>query len=122
MLRGSPLGRGVHRIPELAQLETLMALDRAYNEKRGFIRMRIDAPVQVEAGASRFTARCKDLSGSGMLVAAAQPLEVGQEVNLTIDQEGGNRLPFRATASVARCEAQPGSDYIIGLSITAIHE
>lgn len=100
-----------------------MALDRAYDEKRAFIRMRIDTPVQVDAGDRRFIASCRDLSGSGMLIASDQPLALGTEVAITIEQDGNNRLPFRATATVARCEAaESGSGHTIGLSITAIHE
>lgn len=99
-----------------------MALDRAQSEKRGFIRMRIDTPVQLTAGSEQFTARCKDLSGSGMLIATERALTPGTELNVTIEQNGDNRLPFRATATVARCEPDPEETYIVGLSLTAIHE
>lgn len=99
-----------------------MALDRAYNEKRGFIRMRIDAPVQVDADGQQFTARCKDLSGSGMLLASDRGLALGTEVNVTIEQEGKNRQPFRATATVVRSDEDPADGHIVGLSILSIQE
>lgn len=100
-----------------------MGLDRAYDEKRAFIRMRIDTPVEIDVGDRRIVASCRDLSASGMLIASDQPLELGTEVAITIEQEGDNRLPFKATATVARCEpAESGSGYTVGLSITAIHE
>ena len=94
---------------------------RAYSEKRGFIRLRVDTPVQVQMGAERFTAVCKDLSGSGMLMATERKLPLGAELDIRIEQEGDNRLPFHASAKVARVEDE-GDGYIIGLAITGIHD
>jgi len=100
-----------------------MALEhRAYDEKRSFIRMKINTPVQVQLGGEHFTARCKDLSGSGMLLQSDRELALGAQVEVHIDQEGENRLPFNASAQVVRVDAVNPSGYILGLSIKAIHD
>lgn len=94
---------------------------RAYSEKRGFIRLRVNTPVQVQMGAEHFTAVCKDLSGSGMLMATERALAVGTELDIRIEQEGENRLPFHASAKVARVDEE-GDGYIVGLALTTIHD
>lgn len=100
-----------------------MALEhRAYDEKRNFIRMKINTPVQVQCGGERFTARCRDLSGSGILLQSDRELTLGTEVEIHIDQEGDNLLPFDASAQVVRVDAMNPSGYILGLSIKAIHD
>jgi hypothetical protein len=100
-----------------------MALEhRAYSEKRNFIRMKINTPVQVKVGAETFLARCKDLSGSGLLLLSERELAPGTEVEIHIDQEGENRLPFRATGHVVRADPVNPSGYILGLALTAIHD
>lgn len=100
-----------------------MTLDnRAWSEKRNFIRMKINTPVRVEYGSQTFTARCKDLSGSGMLVESDRELPLGGSVELFIDQEGDKRVPFRATAEVARVEPAGGGLFTLGFSITAIRD
>jgi len=100
-----------------------MALEhRAYDEKRSFIRMKINTPVQVIQGEERFTARCKDLSGSGMLLQSDRELPLGAQVEVHIAQEGDNRLPFNASAQVVRVNAVNPSGFILGLAIKAIHD
>lgn len=100
-----------------------MALEhRAYSEKRNFIRMKINTPVQVRAGEQTFMARCKDLSGSGMLLQSEQELPMGAQVDIHIDQEGENRLPFNATAQVVRVDPLNPTGFILGLAIKAIQE
>jgi len=95
---------------------------RAYSEKRNFIRMKINAPVQVKAGDESFTARCKDLSGSGILIQTERALALGTAVEIFIEQEGDKLLPFRATGEVVRVDPVNPSGFILGLSLSAIHD
>ncbi len=100
-----------------------MALEnRAYSEKRNFIRMKINTPVLIKVGSDSFTARCKDLSGSGLLLQSERELVCGTLVEVNIEQEGENRLPFKATAEVVRCDPVNPNGFILGLSLTAIHD
>ena len=96
--------------------------NRAYSEKRNFIRMKINTPVEIQAGNEKFTARCKDLSGSGVLIQADRALALGTSVEIFIQQEGEKLLPFRATGEVVRVDPVNPSGYILGLSLNAIHD
>lgn len=95
---------------------------RVYNEKRNFIRMKINTPVQVEVDGETFIARCKDLSGSGVLIQSDKAVALGTMVEIRIEQEGGKHQPFRASGEVVRLDPVNPSGYILGLSLTAIHE
>lgn len=96
---------------------------RAYNEKRNFIRMKINTPVQIQAGNESFVARCKDLSGSGVLILSERALALGTTVEIGIEQEDNDKHPpFRATGEVVRVDPVNPSGFILGLSLTAIHD
>jgi hypothetical protein len=94
---------------------------RTYNEKRNFIRMRIDTPVEVTFEGGRFTAQCRDLSGSGMLLASAQELPLETEISVTIAQEGENLSPFKATGRIVRIDSAD-QGFILGVSLTSIDD
>ncbi len=99
-----------------------MALEpRAYSEKRNFIRMKIDTPVQLRCNGDTVTAHCRDLSGSGLLLASEQALPLNADVEVHIAQEGENRQSFNASAKVVRVD-EADSGFIIGLALTDIHD
>lgn len=99
----------------------MASIDRSYNEKRDFIRMKINSPVSISCDGDTILAVCKDLSGAGMLVEAEKALTLGAELTVSIEQKGDTHLPFNATATVSRVE--PIDDkFLIGLSINEIHE
>ena len=95
--------------------------DRTYSEKRNFIRMRINTPVQVRCGDREIEAVGKDLSGSGMLLLFQEELAPGTSVEIRIEQEK-DRAPFRASAEVTRVHETTDEGYLLGLSITQIHD
>ena len=68
----------------------MTAIDRAYNEKRSFIRMKINTPVEVKVAGNRLQGVCKDLSGSGLLVETREEVALGTDVEVYIDQKGAN--------------------------------
>lgn len=47
--------------------------DRAYSEKRDFIRMRVEAEVILEHEGKQYPAKCLDLSSTGMQVEVDAP-------------------------------------------------
>ena len=94
---------------------------RAYSEKRNFIRMKIDTLVELHCGSETLTARCRDLSGSGLLLNSTKALPLNVDVEVHIAQEGENRQPFNATAKVVRVDATDDG-FIIGLALTEIHD
>lgn len=95
---------------------------RVYDEKRNFIRMKINTLVQVRSDDKEFVARCKDLSGSGMLILAEQALALGSTVEVCIEPETEKHQPFRASGEVVRVDPVNPSGYILGLALTAIHD
>lgn len=100
----------------------MSSIDRSYNEKRDFIRMRINSPVSISQDGSEYTGVCKDLSGAGMLVETSHAFTEGASVEIAIPQQSETHLPFNALAEVSRVEAAPNDMYIVGLSITDIRD
>lgn len=100
----------------------MSAYDRSYTEKRNFIRMMVNSPVNITYANRNYQGICKDLSGAGMLIETEDTFEIGAELEVTIQQKGDNHLPFNALVKVARVQtAQPGIQ-VIGLNIEEILE
>lgn len=95
---------------------------RVYDEKRNFIRMKINTLVKVSSEGKEFVARCKDLSGSGMLILAEESVALGSTVEVCIEPETEKHQPFRASGEVVRVDPVNPAGYILGLSLTAIHD
>ncbi|ACR12703.1 PilZ domain-containing protein [Teredinibacter turnerae] len=82
--------------------------NREYQEKRNFIRMRVDTPIQMvlEADGERFEGKCRDLSGGGLLVELATALPVGTRARISIQSSHGHSPMLEAIALVNRVETQ----------------
>jgi len=96
--------------------------ERTFNEKRDFIRMKINSPVTVMHAGSSYKAICKDLSGTGLSIQTDQALPVGDDVTISIEQDGKSHLPFNAEAKISRVQPGNSGGYLIGLAITEISE
>jgi c-di-GMP-binding flagellar brake protein YcgR len=99
-----------------------MLEQRVYDEKRNFIRMKINTLVQVRSEGRHFEARCKDLSGSGMLILADEALPLGSTVEVCIEPETDKHQEFRASGEIVRVDPVNPAGYILGLALTAIHD
>lgn len=99
-------------------------LNSAYQEKRDFIRMRVDSPVTmaIQGETEALSGICRDLSGGGMLVEVDQTLPVGTELNVTLASSHGHAPVLQATAEVARITelADEPSSSRVGLRLTEI--
>lgn len=96
---------------------------RDYAEKRDFIRMQVNAKIDLKiypTGESK-TAVCKDLSGMGMLLQLDAPLAIDTEVETALPSNSPDFPTFRTTARVVRCDQAEGA-YLIGLAIVKIEE
>ena len=94
--------------------------ERTYTEKRNFIRMKVDTPVEltIKGDQARVVkAICKDLSGTGMLVEVEEPIDIGTELVVAITS---GKNPFEADAEVSRSRSSSNGRLIIGLKITEI--
>lgn len=99
----------------------MSSIDRSYNEKRDFIRMRINSPVNIEHAGNHYQGICKDLSGAGMLVETDCSFDIGAKIQVSIEQRGENQLPFNASAEVSRVDTSDNR-FLVGLAIHQILE
>ena len=72
--------------------------DRMYDEKRNFIRMRVDTVISFTRleGKERYEGRCRNLSGAGMLLETDKKLTIGDRLKVTVPSEGPNFAPLDA--------------------------
>lgn len=101
-----------------------MALsERSYEEKRGFIRMRVDTMVtftRVDAK-ERYEGRCRNLSGAGMLLETEKKLEIGDCLRVSIPSEGPDFSPLDAVVEVVRVTPLPNLHFFrLGVVIKKI--
>ena len=83
--------------------------ERSYEEKRGFIRMKVDTMVTFTKvdGKERYEGRCRNLSGAGMLLETEKKLEMGDRLKVTIPSEGPDFSPLDAIVEVVRLTPFP---------------
>ncbi len=67
--------------------------DRAYSEKRDYIRMRLEAPVTLHHGGREISALCLDLSSTGMQLEAEVALSMGDRVKDSLRAQRAGRTP-----------------------------
>ena len=97
-------------------------LDRGYSEKRDYIRMTVNTPINIKFLNSNdnLTGYCHDLSGSGMLISANEDIASGTELMVTLISEHGHSPTLQALCTVTRAEKGPKSMTLYGLEITDI--
>ena len=95
---------------------------RDFEEKRNFIRMRVDAPVTLNTEAKPGTIKgiCRDLSGGGLMIEVDSTLPVNTQVEVCIASNHGHNPMLRALAQVRRVSSRLGAEEtpcLIGLEI-----
>lgn len=98
---------------------------RNYQEKRNYIRMKIDAPVNIALATAEDShdGVCRDLSGGGMLIELNTILPVGTVAEVTIASGHGHNPMLRAKAEVTRVLSQPESEAqpcLLGMQIVEV--
>lgn len=101
------------------------SVSRNYQEKRDYIRMKIEAPVniQLEADGTIYDGVCRDLSGGGMMVELSTVLPAGTVAEVTIASSHGHNPMLRAKATVTRILSQPESESqpcLLGMQIIEV--
>ncbi len=89
---------------------------RTYSEKRNFIRMKMDSPVQISMADEMLTGTCINLSGGGMLVSLDRTLAPGSLLNVAISSNHGHNPMLKAVTKVSRV-SEVGSGFLVGLEI-----
>lgn len=95
--------------------------DRDYDEKRDFIRMRMNtqAQVYVEGDNTAITAHCQDFSAVGMSLILDKPLPIGTTIRVVIESPNEQLSSLDAQAEVVRCDAD-GQQYRHGVEIRGL--
>jgi len=98
---------------------------RAYEEKRSFIRMKIDTmitfTIEGKKHPQRYEGRCKNISGAGLLLETSKKIEVGDKLNIIIPSENKDLLNLNATVEIIRVTPFPEQHrYELGGVITQI--
>lgn len=100
----------------------MSSIEAAYNEKRDFIRMRINSQVNIRQAGKDYEGICKDLSGTGMLIQTNHAFSVGSELQVSIEQKIETHLPFNAIAEVTRVDSGSNGNFTVGLAIKEIND
>lgn len=95
--------------------------NRAFSEKRDFIRMKIDAPLKAQllGDGIAMDGLCHELSGGGMRLATTSCLPPRTEVEVSVSSEYSHSPSLRARARVMRVEVEDGV-YMMAMAITEI--
>lgn len=90
--------------------------ERGYDEKRDFIRMRVDANVSLIHAGQEIEGICLDLSSSGMQVQAPRQFSVGDQLTVRIDSEHAALKGLEADTEVVWTKTA-GDEQHLGLRI-----
>lgn len=95
---------------------------RSYNEKRDFIRMKINAAILLSNADSEhpIEAHCKDLSGAGMLIETSQEIPAGTVCNTKIPSSNEAFPALEARIKIIRCTTIDEQQFQLGAEIIEI--
>ena len=97
--------------------------DRTINEKRDFIRIRVNTPVSftITGKTERYEGHCRDLSGAGMLLETEKKLVSGNQLTIVIPSERPEFSHLNAKVEVVRVEMNKKlHTYCAGVTIKQI--
>lgn len=94
--------------------------DRAYSEKRDFIRMRLEAPVTLHHAGRAIPAMCLDLSSTGMQLEAECRLNMGDKVMVHIASDHNALQGLEAQAEVVRVQDLEDGRQSLGLAVLSM--
>lgn len=87
-------------------------IDREYTEKRDFIRMRLNAPANIEFNGEQQKAVCRDLSAQGMLIDTDHPFVIGDQFHVHLPAFTKGFSPFSAFVEVTRLADEVNQGFI----------
>lgn len=91
--------------------------DRDYDEKRDYIRMRVDADISLLYAGQIIPAVCVDLSSSGMQIEAPRSFQVGDRISVRIDSEHAALKGLEADTEVVWLADMEEGGQKLGLTI-----
>lgn len=94
--------------------------DRHYEEKRDYIRMRVDADISLLYAGQTIPAVCIDLSSSGMQVEAPKAFKIGDRLSVRIDSDHPALKGLEAETEVVWLADQDAGGQKLGLNILSM--
>ncbi|MFN3580138.1 MAG: PilZ domain-containing protein [Pseudomonas sp.] len=96
--------------------------DQNYNEKRDFIRMRVDteALLKLTQTGEEISVVCQDLSSQGVQVVLDRPLSQGATITLSIASPTPGLQGLEASGQVARCVANEEGQFVVGIQFDEV--
>lgn len=91
--------------------------DRSYEEKRDYIRMRVEADISLIHAGQVIPAVCIDLSSSGMQVQAPRTFQVGDKLSVRIDSDHAALTGLEADTEVVWVTDEAEGGQKLGLTI-----
>ena len=79
-----------------------MNLAAAYEEKRDYIRMRVETPLTLTLDNRTISCKCVDLSGTGMCIESSETLAVGDEAEAFLPSYLNQFEPLNACIRIKR--------------------
>lgn len=96
--------------------------ERNFDEKRDFIRMRVDGRAVITASGNSHEAVCIDLSSKGMQLKTEAAVTLGEQVEVEIISQHSQLPSLKATAEVIRVDAaEDGQGSVLGLTILSMN-
>jgi len=94
--------------------------DRDYDEKRDYIRMRVDVDISLVYAGQIIPAVCIDLSSSGMQVQAPRTFKIGDKLSVRIDSEHAALKGLEAETEVVWLTDLEDGGQKLGLAIVSM--
>lgn len=110
----------------------MTALNRTYEEKRDFIRMKVDTPATLQITSEEQTeyiiqGMCYEISGGGILLGLDQELAIGTKATVMINSKAGHHPILNAEIEIKRVAyhshsnaAKPTDTFCLGAEITKV--
>ena len=95
---------------------------RDYSEKRDYIRMKVDAQIELRTFHPERVLRgiCKDLSGTGMAIEVEDAFQPGTELSTCLPSNNESFPPFETIVRVIRCTATANGRFLLGVEIIRV--
>lgn len=95
-----------------------------YDDKRNFYRMMLNSDVSVtiidDEANSTLNATCRDLSATGIAIEMTHPLEINDNVRVSVDSSGNVVQPLDVKGKVVRVTEEGPDCFLIGVNIAEI--
>lgn len=88
-----------------------MNLAAAYEEKRDFIRMRVESPLTLHLNQRIIECICVDLSGTGMCIETKETLEIGETAEAFLPSYQNQFAPLNANIRINRIIKEQDTSY-----------